>query len=64
VLDPKVILGAAVHDSFDRIILSFFAMWDYNRINKKKEAYCAREGITSDQEDEFVDVGDDSPLFR
>jgi MFS family permease len=46
------------------IILSFFAMWDYNRLNQQKEALCAREGITSDREDEFRDMGDDSPLFR
>jgi hypothetical protein len=47
-----------------RIILSFFAMWDYNRINKQKISLCAIEGITSDREDEFRDMGDDSPLFR
>ncbi|KIM83272.1 hypothetical protein PILCRDRAFT_819517 [Piloderma croceum F 1598] len=46
------------------IILSFFAMWNYNRINKQKEALCAKEGITSDRADEFNAMGDDSPLFR
>jgi hypothetical protein len=50
--------------TFDRIILSFFAMWDYNRINKQKEDLCAKEGITCDRADEFKDMGDDSPLFR
>jgi len=50
--------------TFDRIILSFFAMWDYNRINKQKDALCAKEGITNDRIDEFKDMGDDSPLFR
>ena len=39
-------------------------MWDYNRINKQKISLCAIEGITSDREDEFRDMGDDSPLFR
>lgn len=48
----------------ERIILTAIAMWDYNRINKQKEALCAREGITQDREDEFRDMGDDSPLFR
>ncbi|KIM83557.1 hypothetical protein PILCRDRAFT_819186 [Piloderma croceum F 1598] len=46
------------------IVLSIFAMWDYNRINKQKEASCAKEGITSDLKDNFSDMGDDSPLFR
>lgn len=44
--------------------MSTFAMWDYNRINKKKEEQCKREGITVDRADEFRDMGDDSPLFR
>jgi hypothetical protein len=39
-------------------------MWDYNRINKQKEALCAKEGITGDLKDNFSDMGDDSPLFR
>jgi len=46
------------------IILSLFAMWDYNRLNKQKEELCAKEGITPDREDEFRDMGDDSALFR
>jgi MFS family permease len=46
------------------IILSFFAMWNYSRLNKQKEALCAREGITASREDEFKDMADDSPLFR
>ena len=50
--------------AFDRVILSFFSMWDYNRLNKQKEALCAKEGITNDRADEFQDMGDDSPLFR
>ncbi|KAH7920703.1 MFS general substrate transporter [Leucogyrophana mollusca] len=46
------------------IVLSFVAMWDYNRLNKKKEALCAKEGITDSRKDEFRDMGDASPLFR
>lgn len=44
--------------------MSCFAMWDYNRLNKKKEALCAREGITEARADEFRELGDESPLFR
>ncbi|KAG9316742.1 MFS general substrate transporter [Chiua virens] len=46
------------------IILSIFAMWDYNRINRRKEALCRERGIIEDRMDEFRDMGDDSPLFR
>jgi len=46
------------------IILSFFAMWDYNRINKQRDAYCAREGIDASRRAEFRDMGSESPLFR
>jgi hypothetical protein len=46
------------------ITLSFFAMWNYNRLNKQKEALCLNQGITAEQEDEFRNMGDDSPLFR
>ncbi|KIK98464.1 hypothetical protein PAXRUDRAFT_31147 [Paxillus rubicundulus Ve08.2h10] len=46
------------------ILLSFFAMWDYNRINKQKEELCLEHGITGDRRDEFRDMGDESPLFR
>ncbi|KAJ6594269.1 major facilitator superfamily domain-containing protein [Mycena capillaripes] len=46
------------------IILSFFAMWDYNRINKQRDAYCAREGIDASRRAEFRDLGSESPLFR
>ena len=44
--------------------MSTFAMWNYHRINKKKEEQCKREGITADRTDEFKDMCDDSPLFR
>ena len=46
------------------ILLSAFAMWDYNRINKQKEELCRERGITEDQKDEFRNMGDESPLFR
>ncbi|KAG2061068.1 MFS general substrate transporter [Suillus hirtellus] len=46
------------------IIMSLFAMWDYNRLNKKKEAQCLAENIGEDRGYEFEDMGDDSPLFR
>ncbi|KAJ7272076.1 major facilitator superfamily domain-containing protein [Mycena haematopus] len=46
------------------ILLSCFAMWDYNRINKQRDAYCAREGIDGSRRAEFRDMGSESPLFR
>ncbi|TFK44128.1 major facilitator superfamily domain-containing protein [Crucibulum laeve] len=46
------------------ILLSLFAMWDYNRLNKKKIAQCVREGIDSSRREEFKEMGNDSPLFR
>lgn len=46
------------------ILLSAFAMWDYNRINKEKEEQCREGGITEDRKNEFRDMGDESPLFR
>ena len=46
------------------ILLSAFAMWDYNRINKRKEALCRERGINEDRKEEFRNMGDQSPLFR
>ncbi|KAG2369022.1 major facilitator superfamily domain-containing protein [Suillus spraguei] len=46
------------------IITSLFAMWDYNRLNKKKEAQCLADDIADDKGYEFKDMGDASPLFR
>lgn len=46
------------------IVTSLFAMWDYNRLNKKKEAQCLAENITDDRGYEFQDMGDASPLYR
>ena len=48
------------------MVLSAFAMWDYNRINKQKVEQCDELGITDseDQRKEFWLMGDQSPLFR
>ncbi|KAI9571124.1 major facilitator superfamily domain-containing protein [Boletus coccyginus] len=46
------------------MLLSAFAMWDYNRINKQKEEKCHKGGITEDHQDDFQNMGDESPLFR
>jgi hypothetical protein len=46
------------------ILLSAFAMWDYNRINTRKEEQCREGEITEDRNDEFRNMGDHSPLFR
>ncbi|KAG1845305.1 MFS general substrate transporter [Suillus subalutaceus] len=46
------------------IIMSLFAMWNYNRLNRKKEAQCLAENITNDRGYEFQDMADASPLFR
>lgn len=46
------------------ILLSAFAMWNYNRINKEKEEHCRKDRITEDRKDEFQNIGDQSPLFR
>ncbi|KAJ8588263.1 MFS general substrate transporter [Rhizopogon salebrosus TDB-379] len=46
------------------ILLSLFAMWDFNRLNKNKEAQCHAEGITEERSAEFSNMGDGSPLFR
>ncbi|KAJ8583660.1 MFS general substrate transporter [Rhizopogon salebrosus TDB-379] len=45
------------------IVTSAFGMWNYNRLNKEKEAQCLAENITDDRKDEFKDMGDASPLF-
>ncbi|KAG2145318.1 MFS general substrate transporter [Suillus bovinus] len=45
------------------IVMSFFAMWDYNRLNKNKEAQCLAGNIGEDKGYEFEDMGDASPLF-
>ncbi|KAI9566944.1 hypothetical protein HD554DRAFT_1081364 [Boletus coccyginus] len=43
-----------------RMLLTSFAMWDYDRLNKRKDKLCREHGITGD----FREDGDDSPLFR
>ena len=39
-------------------------MWDYSRINNRKEVLCCEQGIADDRKDEFVNMGDASPLYR
>jgi len=39
-------------------------MWNYDQLNKQKEAQCQEENITDNRKDEFKDMGDSSPLFR
>ena len=46
------------------MLLSLFVMWDCNRLNKQKEWTCREYGITNDDQEEFKELGDDSPLFR
>ncbi|KAF9449671.1 MFS general substrate transporter [Macrolepiota fuliginosa MF-IS2] len=46
------------------IVMSLFAMWDYNRLNKQKIVLCEREGIDESRQGEFAEMGNDSPLFR
>ncbi|KAH6883728.1 major facilitator superfamily domain-containing protein [Coprinopsis sp. MPI-PUGE-AT-0042] len=46
------------------ITLSCFAMWKYNRLNKRNERICQEQGIDDSRRDEFKNVGNDSPLFR
>ncbi|KAG8907976.1 hypothetical protein FRB99_001142 [Tulasnella sp. 403] len=45
------------------IIMTLILMFDYNRLNKQKAAYCAREGIEAGREKEFQDLGDAPPLL-
>lgn len=42
----------------------WFAIYTFNRLNKEKEERCKRENIDSSRAHEFVNQGDDSPLFR
>ncbi|KAL1661826.1 major facilitator superfamily domain-containing protein [Schizophyllum commune] len=46
------------------ILCSAFAMWDYRRLNRAKEAQCKAEGIDESRWEEFVEMGSESPLFR
>ncbi|KAL1743407.1 major facilitator superfamily domain-containing protein [Schizophyllum fasciatum] len=46
------------------ILCTVFAMWDYRRINRAKEAKCRAEGIDESRWEEFVEMGSESPLFR
>ncbi|EIM82963.1 MFS general substrate transporter [Stereum hirsutum FP-91666 SS1] len=46
------------------IISTAVLMWRYSVINAEKEALCKREGIDDSREEEFRELGDESPLFR
>jgi len=46
------------------VLLSLFAMWDYNRLNERNIAICQRDGIDDKHQENYRDVGNDSPLFR
>ncbi|KAI5831300.1 MFS general substrate transporter [Schizophyllum commune Tattone D] len=46
------------------ILCTAFAMWDYRRLNRAKEARCKAEGIEESRWEEFVEMGSESPLFR
>ncbi|KAF8639490.1 hypothetical protein AX17_001395 [Amanita inopinata Kibby_2008] len=46
------------------ITLALFCMWDFDRRNKAKEAYCAQHGLDESRKDEFAELGSESPLFR
>lgn len=56
--------GSLLTNLIISILLSAFAMWDYNRINQQKEEQCRQGGITEDRKDEFRNMGDESPLYR
>lgn len=59
-LGHRVMLGA--------LCMSWAAMWVaiyvFKMENKKKEEKCKAEGIEASQASKFVNMGDDSPLFR
>ncbi|KAF6749639.1 hypothetical protein DFP72DRAFT_875764 [Ephemerocybe angulata] len=46
------------------MILSAFAMWDFNRLKKDNEAICAKEGLDEKSNEIFKDAGNKCPLFR
>lgn len=46
------------------VICCCILIFAYGRLNKRKEEYCLREGITLDMAPQFADMGDKSPLFR
>lgn len=45
-------------------LLTVITMLRFWRVNRKKEAYCLREGIDPSRFEEFADMGDRSPLYR
>jgi len=46
------------------MFLSLFMMWDFRRLNRAKEAYCAAQGLDDSRGGEFMELGSESPLFR
>jgi hypothetical protein len=46
------------------IIVSSLLMWKTGAHNKKMDAMCLREGIDSNMEDKYSELGDNSPLYR
>lgn len=47
-----------------RVVICIISMLEFARLNRRKAAQCAREGITGENTSEFVDMGDASPLYR
>lgn len=45
-------------------LLTVITMLRFWRVNRKKEAYCLREGIDPNRFEEFADMGDRSPLYQ
>ena len=50
-------------DLTNSIVLCILAMFEFARLNRKKDAG-AREEAIEDKENEFAELGDKSPLFR
>ncbi|EIW56969.1 MFS general substrate transporter [Trametes versicolor FP-101664 SS1] len=46
------------------VVICIVSMLEFARLNRRKVAQCAREGITDKNTSEFVDMGDASPLYR
>lgn len=47
-----------------RIILTTFTVWDFHRLNQKKDEKCRHENIDDSRWEEFANMGSESPLFR
>jgi len=46
------------------IFVTLFIMWDFQRLNKARDAYCASHGLDESRRDEYAELGSESPLFR